>query len=1034
MPKLRILPVIALLFLVAAGAQARPFGRNKVQYETFDWRVLRTEHLEIHYYPDAEALAERAAEYGEAACRRLDAAWEQTLTKPIPLVVYGSPHHFRQNNVTPSLLGESTGGFTEIFRNRVVLPYSGSEDEFRHVIHHELVHAYVFDRLYGGTLRSLFVLQQAFPIPLWFMEGIAEFYSNEWDSEGEMMIRDAAVQGALPPFQRIQGGYFVYKAGASAVGYLAQRHGEDVIRRILDDLAITRNLALAVKNVTGESLDELGTDWLLETRRRTWPSLVDLDLASQYGRVLSSSAGGIDSHPVLSPGGDRVVFLSTRSGTADLWLADLDSTGVTHARALVRGARGGKFESLHPLRSSVGWSPDERYVVASAQRGGRDALYVLRASDGGTVTELTPELDAIERPDWSPNDARFVFTGMHRGQVDLWLIDADGSGLRRLTDDLHEDRGPRWSPDGTRVLFTSDRSDSTGRDLFTVDVATGRILPLVTEPGDQWDGCWRHDGSIAYATDEWGTRDLVLHDLASGERRRVTRLLGGADSPSAARTGGQLAFTAYEKGRFSIVLVDDPDTLSTVFAEPIAGFPGFWPPAEVEPEGADSLTTGPAEVAGVVPMDGTGTTEPTAWTVPMVDEPEVAWVAPPPVDEPGGEEPTEPEATTGQAARNEAGQVAAMPDPARGEAAIDVAAIDPQKLDYRPRLRPEWLSGSFGYGGFGASLALQTAFTDVLGDHRVNGSANVFRSVRDSDVRVTYTYRKRRIDWNASVFHFRDYLWNDRTTLGQPIGEEGDHARFSERKRGGALGASYPFHTFRRVDFDLLGMNVDRTRYETVGGRREETSHSRSTVLLPSLSHTFDNALWGWTGPIQGSRSVALLQHSVPIGGDELEFTSAMVDVRRYHRFSGEYVLAWRTMVSSSWGADPQEYQLGGPSTLRGQVRQSIRGRNAALASVEYRYPFLDYVKFGWPLRTAFGGVRGDLFLDVGTAFDDPSGARLTATNAAGERALRDLHIGFGVGARARVAYLPLRFDLGWRTDGVSVSEPVFHFFIGPEY
>jgi outer membrane protein assembly factor BamA len=176
------------------------------------------------------------------------------------------------------------------------------------------------------------------------------------------------------------------------------------------------------------------------------------------------------------------------------------------------------------------------------------------------------------------------------------------------------------------------------------------------------------------------------------------------------------------------------------------------------------------------------------------------------------------------------------------------------------------------------------------------------------------------------------------------------------------------------------------------------------------------------------------VQQAFPLDAGGVEFGSAAIDVRRYYRLAGEYVVAMRGMMSTSWGSDPQEVQLGGPNSIRGQARQSIRGRNAALFTLEYRYPFLDYVKFGWPLRSAFGGVRGDLFLDVGTAFDDPATARLTGPNEDGRNALRDLHIGFGVGARARIAFFPIRIDAGWPTDGVSVGKPVWHFAIGPEF
>ncbi|MBZ0266873.1 hypothetical protein K8I85_01845, partial [bacterium] len=603
---------LALVALVASPAHAAAFGRNKVQYDTFEWRVLRTEHLEIHYYPEEEALAARAAAYGEEACAQLTRELDHELTKRIPVILYGSHYAFRQNNVLPGAVGESTGGFTELFRTRVVLPYAGSEPEFRHVVHHELVHAFVFDRLYSGSLTSLFLRQYAFYIPLWFMEGIAEFYSNEWDSEGEMMIRDAAVQGGLPPFPHIYGGYFVYKAGASAIGFLADRHGRDVVKRILDELSTTRDIRVAVKNATDEDLDALGAEWLLGTKRRTWPTLAELTEAGEVGRVFApGDAGGMDSHPVLSPAGDRVVFLSTRSGTPDLWIADTDPEAGRGPHVLVHGARGGQFESLHPLHSSVGWSPDGRWIVAAAQKGARDAIYVLDAANGNTVLEHTPDLDALERPDWAPDNATFVFTGMRGGQVDLWTMSADGSGLTPLTDDLFEDRAPRWSPDGRHVLFTSDRFDSTGLDLFTVDVRGGEVTPLVVESGDQWDGCWSGDGrSVAYVTDEWGTRDLVVHDLLTGERRRVTKLLGGADSPSIAREGGQLAFTAYEKGSFRLVFVDDADTLAAVTAEPVPVGPEFWPPSPVEVLVAEADSIAATAVAAA--DDSTG---PPPWAV-----------------------------------------------------------------------------------------------------------------------------------------------------------------------------------------------------------------------------------------------------------------------------------------------------------------------------------------------------------------------------------------------------------------------------------
>jgi Tol biopolymer transport system component len=985
----RVLAVAGALLALAASAGAVPFGRNKVQYDTFEWRVLQTEHLEVHFYPEARELAERAAAYGEEACVRLESSLGHTLTKRIPVVVYSSHYHFRQNNVSPSLVGESTGGFTEIFRTRVVLPYAGSEEDFRHVVHHELVHAFCFDLLYGGPVKSFFVLQHAFYIPLWFMEGIAEWYSNRWDSEGEMMIRDAALEGGLPPFPRIHGGYFVYKAGWSAVDWLAERHGEDVIPRILEELGEVRDLRIAVKNVTGEDLDSLGKDWLEDVRRRTWPTLADLEGPESLGRPLTSrerTGGALNGSPTISPAGDRVVFLSDRSGTPDLWILDLGEEAddpPSPPRVLVRGARDGDFESLHPRRASAGWSPDGRWVVVAAQKGARDALFVLDSRTGRKVAEIVPDLDAMERPDWSPTNARFVFTGMRDGQVDLWAVDADGTNLTRLTDDLHEERAPRWSPDGSRIAFASDRAGSTGLDLYTI--AEGEApRPLRVAPGDQRDPAWSADGERVYfVSDERGTRDLLVLE-PGGEVRRLSALRGGAEGPSLAREGGRLVMAAYSRGGWDLVLVEDADTLRTVDAPEVAlgetPWAG-WANARgwERPVAADSV---PAAADSLAPPDG--------------------------------------------------------PDPA-------VAAADssspPVERDYAPRFRPEWITGQLAYAGTGLFGGIQTSIGDVLGDHRIYVATNIAGSLDRSDAYLSYGYLKRRVDLEVAIFHVRDFLYDDRTTLGQPIGEEDDESFFSERKWGAAVSATYPFHTFRRIGFELRGMELERTRYtdesRELGASLEEVSSTRSRLVIPRLYHTFDNTLWGWTGPVQGARSVVSVEHALPVGGTPVSYTTGLADYRRYRRFSRVYVVALRALGAASFGPDPQRFRVGGSYSVRGHPRRAATGRHVALLSAEFRYPFLEYVKFGWPLRTAFGGVRGDLFVDVGTAFDDPGSWRFFGPTGRPEdryTGLEDVRLGFGFGARMRIAFLPIRVDVGWPSDLARTGKPRWHFTLGPEF
>ena len=165
-----------ILFILILSSQTifgQSFGQNKVQYGNFDWKFIKSPHFNIYYYTEDIDLAEFTAEVAENAYEQISKHFRWNLKKPVSIVVYNSHKDFQQTNVTYSYLSEGIGGVTELFKNRVVIPFEGSYEQFRHVIHHELVHAVVNDMVYGGNIQSVVSGAQLLRLPLWVNEGIA---------------------------------------------------------------------------------------------------------------------------------------------------------------------------------------------------------------------------------------------------------------------------------------------------------------------------------------------------------------------------------------------------------------------------------------------------------------------------------------------------------------------------------------------------------------------------------------------------------------------------------------------------------------------------------------------------------------------------------------------------------------------------------------------------------------------------------------------------------------------------------------------
>src|SRR5437870_256273 len=167
-PMRRIAGAVAVLVLAGtAPLVPQYFGQNKVQYRTFDFRIIQTEHFDVYYYPAERVAALDAARMAERWYARLSRVLHHEFQGRKPIILYASQSDFQQTNVVDAS-GEGLGGVTEFFKHRMVLPFTGSYAELEHVIGHEMVHQFQYDVFSRGRIGAgVQTLINVNP-PLWF--------------------------------------------------------------------------------------------------------------------------------------------------------------------------------------------------------------------------------------------------------------------------------------------------------------------------------------------------------------------------------------------------------------------------------------------------------------------------------------------------------------------------------------------------------------------------------------------------------------------------------------------------------------------------------------------------------------------------------------------------------------------------------------------------------------------------------------------------------------------------------------------------
>jgi hypothetical protein len=369
-------------------------------------------------------------------------------------------------------------------------------------------------------------------VPVWWTEGLAEFFSSGEDSRDEMVLRDMTVSGQLPTLRDLTYAYggLVYPVGGSLHRYLAERYGEWRILQLYDDLWKYGTFEEALAGIYGRSIDRLSEEWQYWMRQRYYPAVAAQRPLAITARRLTELAVKPAVYRLPGDSAPSYLYFSPANGYATIYSQDFDGR---RRRAVVKGERNEQFESFHFFESRLDVNP-QGIVAFSSKYAERDALFLWSLARRDVVGRYQfAELVSILSPAWAPDGQSVVFSGLSvSGYSDLYRLWLTGGRLERLTSDRYEDLDPSFSPDGRTVVFSSDRTPfgpGGARNLFALDVATGAIRYLTY-------GDWRDEGPrwspdrIYFASDRDGTFQIYSID-AAGAGRRETSTLNGAFDP-----------------------------------------------------------------------------------------------------------------------------------------------------------------------------------------------------------------------------------------------------------------------------------------------------------------------------------------------------------------------------------------------------------------------------------------------------------------------------------------------------------------------
>jgi hypothetical protein len=918
--------------------------------------------VRLYFYEEAREIAERAAAIIDSQYRYLIDQFDYVPTRTFPYVLYSSYQEFLQTNLFP--LQEGVLGVTSPRDLTLSLPYFGDHRLFQEVSLHEMVHQFTIQKVRTYAERAGVWGDPLEAMPLWFIEGIAEFYAKRGlDHETEMLVRDIVVN---PDFAR---GYLMldfhddrpwsalwtYKVGQARAAFLEETYGDGTLQTILEQTPLlvgavgdepqTRGFPALLQRITGDApavMSRKFEDWI---KRRAFETYLSAEQAAPQVEPVADIRGRANAL-AASPDGNLLMYRSLDFETGRTRLFLLDRRDPRSQQMLVGDSQPG-VESLHPIQVRNFDLADDRLVYI-AQAGGKDLIYVqpiertarrLDAPEPAAPTVPPPVIPA------QPGEPAPVPPGDVEESEDLPGVDPDEAWDvrlrtgRRIGYDVSEHGiiaafSPALSPDGERVAFVGLEERGV-KNVFVLEPqgenGAFSVRRLTDDDFAQRQVSWGPEGVI-YSSDatEHGRYNLFLANPEGAATTRLTTESRDHFDPRAL-PDGRVMFTAYTDGRADLHEVVDGEILRRTDIE----------------TGLFDVAPGPNDGVWALFHRG-GQRRPALVTRPQLMA------------------------------------VSATPQGPPGTARLlpEMALLDDEA--YRAFSLANWelgnLFGFFGAGAGGVFGQLLATGSDRLRDHVLILNLFVFGSLELTDGYLLYINQQRRVTWGAGPFQ------SLRFRVDQTFDNLPRDFTSGERFFGGMFSARYPFHRFSYIQGDLMVGGVDyflspdardflRNPERNLAGRDllepwEEATGGLRFQTEASARVGYDTIRYHpGTGPLAGSS--AMLEGTVAFQPfDDEVFGNLRLDAERYFPIWGRTHLFLRGGAGASFGGRlARQFFLSSFDTIRGVEfgdPEWLLGRHFYFTTAELQFPLNALIRL-----ILFTDIEGVLGVDFGGVADE---------------------------------------------------------------
>jgi hypothetical protein len=1065
------------------------FGKNRVQYQNFDWKYITSDNFEIYYYEGGYEMALLTARYAESDFARMTQFLGFAPYNKTKIFVYRSIGELQQSNIGINNQDFNIGGQTNLGKSVVEIAFSDYREAYRKELLKEVAASLLSEMMYGGSLKE--TLQSSFllSLPDWLMSGASAYTAEGWSTEMDNFVRSNLMAKKFPYPESFKGKN-AQLVGQSLWNFIVEEYGQTTVSNILNLTRIVRSEKQGIQGTLGIEYEVFLKRWEAFYRNQ----YKEMDKYSTFEKtnlVATSAESQYIHHPRFSPDGNFLAYAENNQGKFRIYIEDTNTTNKKKNKKFVKGGLfviNQRYDENSPLMS---WKNNNELGILSYSKN----KYFLTTYDlNGKETKKYQigTLENIQSFNFDEAGKQIVLSATQRGKSDIFTFDLGSSRLSKITDDTNDDIDPYFlKGKGGQIVFSSNRTSDSLKTTPTVEqspyfnlfVYTPTEKDILKQLTNQNSSAKQpvsiDENHILYITEELGIRHLFLHILANEEEKmgvnaQLSAFFIGIEDYDYNLGKNKLAFVVREQDQLKLLTTTiapkhEIFTGKTYRSQLLdARFLRELRKQEKQREEQDSKKN--TNTGSNIDLGDTNSQNSSSDTTKTKEKDNYEF------DTYGNSKKEDTEPTRkkrllkdydyfAQRARDKENQKITVRGPLEYynkfafERSVTTIALDPLR--------------NFG-------LLLEVSMSDALENHKLEAGIfnRGFFDIQSGMLFAEYKYLKNRIDYGARFDRQGYELLTDFFTH-----------RYFLSKLSGTI--SYPLNVTTRIVLSPFVAQKQFFATSDINPAVQAFPDKITRYAGSSLEFVFDNSTITGPNTLEGSKFRATIDHYQGLNFSNETFTNISIDARHYIPLGRKVTLAARFAYGKSFGQAPKNFRLGGvdnwifqrqpsPSELsqtdpfyldpneptayvndysdylflryatpmRGFDYNKLSGNNFLLTNIELRVPVAQLLYKGTIRSAFFQNLQLIAFNDIGSAWTGISPFNrenaLNTVEVGGQQGnpfyakvsnFKDPFLwGYGFGVRSKILNYFTRFDTAWGIEDKVRGRAKFYLSIGYDF